>query len=1137
MNLYNINTVARFESKILRRSWLFRIFTPFSLFIVACFQLVVQGDLLPWSSWNFIALSSYMPYLNASIVGVPLVIMVVLLAKDFWSGSKWDTMEMVYVRPMSNADFIIGKAWGNIRVFMGVALISLVISATINLLLSDAPFNGFLYLFYWIVFLLPSLLFILGLSFFIASLIHNRALTILFLLGFVFLTLYFLDTKGHGIFDFLASTIPNTYSDMAGYPDLGFVLLQRLGWLLLGFGLIGYSITFLRRIPNRPDSRIVQLKFSTLFAIGGILCGCMLYFSFYQVKTHRANYIASYDRYSLKDKLILDRQTITYRQMGSKIEVNTSLRLVNPRNREVNSVILYLNPGLQVKRLLKGDQELAYFRDNQVIEIKENVPPGDTLVLVLEYAGRIDERICYLNQPEKDIFDSQTIGYSFFRNGKRYAIVEKGYTLLTPECLWYPVSEPPVNLKNRYDARMNFTSYSLTVVNTGDRTVLSQGESSRNGEITEFKPEYPLPGISLCIGSYKKYSVNADSVSFELYLVEGHDDFMQYLTYIKDSMEMFVSSTKEVLEGMKGRDYPYRRFMLIETPASFASYYCFERGGSERIQPEMALMPERGIGFWTMNFKISQQYMKQIYGKETSPIEIERKMLDQFIQSVFFNEYAAGNENVSIGVFSNNTSTDFALTGNQFDISPLFFNYTGQLDVPDYPVMNVVLTDLMKRQDGKEKGQTSNWSTYSSSQKKAMRYLKDHSLKEALEASELSSDVLYQIIKLKSLMLKEQYFIPTIPAADFRKFINNYLYEHRNAQIDFVAFDGEFVKRFGVSWLEILPEWYMTKGIPAYLIQDYLVEEVEEGGNDLDGRTGKRYRLQISVYNDSDIAGVVTFGYTQISTVSNAFGSVNITSNTTSGRSENILIGPREAKKIVIMCDGEFVNATLNTNLSSNLPIAINYYRDGGSQKTRETTTGVTDIDAAVFFPKEGERIVDNESEGFKVMTSSSGNKMRKWMKANETTEYKDFYTMTASEDWSPVVSDEFYGGHIRSGWIKKGGDGRAKVGWTTRLDKAGYYELSVFIPNSVELYRIKVNNKGEALQNVNAVRQYYTVYRNGEKSEEEVEIPLPERGWLSLGRFYFSPGEATIVLNDKRSVAGQIIYADAVKWVFDGEK
>lgn len=61
----------------------------------------------------------------------------------------------------------------------------------------------------------------------------------------------------------------------------------------------------------------------------------------------------------------MDRQSITYRQKGDKIEVNTLLKLINPHDKEVNSVVLYLNPGLEVKRLLKGDRELTYSRDNQ----------------------------------------------------------------------------------------------------------------------------------------------------------------------------------------------------------------------------------------------------------------------------------------------------------------------------------------------------------------------------------------------------------------------------------------------------------------------------------------------------------------------------------------------------------------------------------------------------------------------------------------------------------------------------------------------------------------------------------------------------------------------------------------------------
>ena len=37
----------------------------------------------------------------------------------------------------------------------------------------------------------------------------------------------------------------------------------------------------------------------------------------------------------------------------------------------------------------------------------------------------------------------------------------------------------------------------------------------------------------------------------------------------------------------------------------------------------------------------------------------------------------------------------------------------------------------------------------------------------------------------------------------------------------------------------------------------------------------------------------------------------------------------------------------------------------------------------------------------------------------------------------------------------------------------------------------------------------------------------------MTLGSFYFSQGEAKITLSDKGSESNQIIFADAVKWVY----
>lgn len=68
-------------------------------------------------------------------------------------------------------------------------------------------------------------------------------------------------------------------------------------------------------------------------------------------------------------------------------------------------------------------------------------------------------------------------------------------------------------------------------------------------------------------------------------------------------MASVLSDLKYKTEEKMNRKYPYHRFIVIESPSSFASYYRNERGGSERIQPEMAFLPERGVGFWGMNFK------------------------------------------------------------------------------------------------------------------------------------------------------------------------------------------------------------------------------------------------------------------------------------------------------------------------------------------------------------------------------------------------------------------------------------------------------------------------------------------------------------------------------------------------------
>ena len=66
MNLHNIHTIARYEVKLLRRSWLFRIFAILAL-------LAITGTLVLWQTgivnkteytWPRMALTSLMPFVS-----------------------------------------------------------------------------------------------------------------------------------------------------------------------------------------------------------------------------------------------------------------------------------------------------------------------------------------------------------------------------------------------------------------------------------------------------------------------------------------------------------------------------------------------------------------------------------------------------------------------------------------------------------------------------------------------------------------------------------------------------------------------------------------------------------------------------------------------------------------------------------------------------------------------------------------------------------------------------------------------------------------------------------------------------------------------------------------------------------------
>ena len=137
MNLHNLRTVACYNSKLLLRSWLFRFFFFLMFCIIIVYHVVSQSDLFPPYNSGLITLSSFIPFMNAYwftiLQTIPLCFLAgMLLVKE----KKIDSMDAIYYRPESNAEYVLGILWGIIPVFMCMAAISMCFGLVIHLFAS-----------------------------------------------------------------------------------------------------------------------------------------------------------------------------------------------------------------------------------------------------------------------------------------------------------------------------------------------------------------------------------------------------------------------------------------------------------------------------------------------------------------------------------------------------------------------------------------------------------------------------------------------------------------------------------------------------------------------------------------------------------------------------------------------------------------------------------------------------------------------------------------------------------------------------------------------------------------------------------------------------------------------------------------
>ncbi|TKG92324.1 xanthan lyase [Puteibacter caeruleilacunae] len=1110
ISLHNILTVAKYENRTLFRSWFFRIFAGLALLALFGFNIGVLTD-LGESLWQVKAIPSAIPYTNLLILNLAQAIIAVFLASDFLKrDKKLDTTEVIYMRPMTNTEYVVGKTVGNLGVFVALNIIVLVMTAIFNLIADGVAVDWSAYIIYLLLISIPTLIFILGLSFFLMSLLRNQALTFILLLGYIAATIFYLQHKFYYLFDYMAYNIPLFKSEMVGFGNLPVIVGHRSIYLFFGLGFIALTIALLPRLAQNSRLKQVSPIIAIMFIALGVMGGYKHISRILDEGAKRDQYIELNNKYAGKTSVDILEHEIHLIHKNTGIEVTSGMLL---RANGSEQLIFTLNPKLVVSKITNKGKDVKFNREKHLIRIDRSdlSTPKDSLQLEIKYQGTIDESLCYLDI-EDELRNSRFSNFMYSVD-PRYAFVTPGYALLTPEASWYPTAGVTFSDTNTRWLKNDFTKFKLHVKTDDRLQAISQGKRSSvsEGEYT-FEPEKELPQLSLAIGAYQEMFVEKDSIKFSIWHYEGHDYFSSLLTEVKDTIADLAIDRLRDFERQLNMEYSYPRFSIVEVPAQFRSFARLWKSHQEITQPEMVFLPEKGYNLRDADFegrlKRAERYAKE---RQMSEKDMQEQVVNNFVRNFTTNE-ARPNFRRGRG---GNYEVDEVL--NPYFQFAQFYNFKNYMHSDDWPIINRVLEAYLQSSVFSPRSMWMRNFSGLSEDEKANLLLQEKSFAELLGDKETDSKIIDNIISLKGKVLFSL-IEAKVGAEDLVEFIKDFLDRNRFCQVEFSDFEKEVKDKFDVDLDSFMNLWFNESRLPAFLFSE--IETTKTDKEDYEATV-----VRFKVTNTEDVSGIakVTFrvggGPGGGRGRGRGFGGGPSTEDNIE---KAIYLEGNETREICYVFEENPRAMVVNTMTSKNIPSLIvrpfaKIERD--DKIVAEEYDRISD--EAVTLHEKNEIIVDNEDPEFRVIQEETKSLLKEWLlKEDENGQkYAGFNQWRPPSNWKLTTNSSFYGTLVRSAYYIKSGDGNKKAQWHVPVKESGYYDVFYYVGKGQSRWR--GNPKGELQLSIN---------HDDGTEEQTLSYEKAEDGWNHLGSFYFSPDTALIELSNKSELRS--IVADAVKLV-----
>lgn len=1111
LSTHTIRTVAKYEMRTLIRGWFFRIFAGLSILSLGIFNAAVYTA-ASGSPWLYRAIPANVPYVNIIVLNLGQAIVAMFLASEFLKQDrKNDTVEVIYARSMTNAEYIFGKTLGILSVFMVLNVIILSMGIGFSFISNDSA-KGIGELFYYpLLISMPTLVFILGLSFLLMSVLKNQAITFIIILGYIALTIFYLNTKFYHLFDYIAYQVPMVYSTIDGFGNFQEILIHRGIYFFIGLGLIFFTTFRLQRLPQAKTFKTLPLFLAILFlALAGFLTNKYINLKKGNIEL-KQQMIAINDTYVHFPKVEISTCEIDLTHLGEEIRVKSRLTIINKNNSILDTTLIMLNPSLAIESILINDETVEYIRDIHLIKVINPISmnPGDIWDLKINYQGSINENTHFLDADLENYEDNFSL--EIFRVRKRYAYLKEKYVCLTSEALWYPISGVGFSSLEPALYYPDFTNYKLTVSTTANLLPVSQGKSIDLGEGKfEFINDYPLPKISLLIADYSTYSIKVDSIEYNLYATKGNEYFVSHFENFADSLPAIIRSLKNEYESQVGLTYPFKRFSLAEVPIQFALDKHTYSLTSDAVQPEITFFSEKGVVLEETDFKkrkSSSERRAKRDNEELSPEELQSRIFKRFVRSNFM---------------ANQTESyqfEEVVDRNTFSLFPNYYDFVTQLKSKEWPMLNISLSTYLKVRN--ENAVSSNrWFFEGMSKGERINLeLKEASLEELIKNGvevQTTSEDIDEIVRLNDIILAKGDYLFSLfksryGAEEFNQLLNEFVENHQHKSFSFNEFNTTIQAYFNESVTDEINDWYTNKELPGFLIKDLDTYKV------LDGEYAK-YQVRFKIANPENIDGLVTIN---IDLDNQQLREDN--NQITVDFSRQIFIPARSAKEVGFVFTTEPNRMNIFTHISKNLPNNIIYDFDSYEEtKKVPIFDEVRDCPLFTDLKEPNETIVDNEDEGFEIIQSTNKSYLKALVDKNKKQAYK--YTRIKTWDppaeWKSVLRSGFYGKYVRSAeYTSSGGEERSAV-WKANLEKAAFYDVYC------NLEKLNIYSRGRR------IKYNYQFKIHHEDGLEEVTLydEEIEDGWNFLGSFFITPETAKVELTNTST--GRLIFADAIKWV-----